>query len=51
MEQFIDFQKESVGGALKVLEKSLKSVFDEVHFKVNLVYQNSIKKYENNLEH
>ena len=50
-EQFIGFQKQSVGGALKVLAKSLKSVFDEVHFKENLFYQNSIKKYENDLEH
>ena len=38
-------------GALKVLGKSLKTVFDEVPFIVNLFHQNLIKKYENDLEH
>ena len=30
--QYIDFQKQSVGDTLKVLLKSLKTIFDEVHF-------------------
>ena len=34
--QYIAFQKQSVGGALKVLEKSLKTVLDEVYLIVNL---------------
>ena len=34
----------SVGSTLTVLAKSLKTVFDEVHFIVNLLYQNSIRK-------
>ena len=34
--QDIDFQKQPVGSVLKVLAKSLKTVFDEVHFIVNL---------------
>ena len=38
---YIGFEKQSVGGALKVLAKSLKTVFDEVYFIVNLLYQNS----------
>ena len=35
--------KQSVGGALKVLAKPLKTVFNEDNFIVNLVYQISIK--------
>ena len=34
--QYIGFQKQSVGGALKVLGKPLKTVLGEVHFIVNL---------------
>ena len=34
--QNVDFQKQSVGGAIKVLEKSLKTILDKVHFIVNL---------------
>ena len=36
--------------ALKVLTKSLKTFFDEVHFIVSLFYQNSIRKYEDDLD-
>ena len=36
LQTIIDFQKQLVGGALKVLGKSLKSVLDEVSFIVNL---------------
>ena len=43
MKQYIGFQKQSVGGALKVLAKSLKTIFNEDHFIANLVYQNSIE--------
>ena len=39
-------QKQWVGGGLIVLAKSLKTVFDEVHFKVNSLHQNSIKEYD-----
>ena len=42
---------QSLKGAHKVLAKSLKTVFDEVHFIVNLLYQNLINKYEDDLEH
>ena len=45
MKQYTDFQKKSVGGAIKVLAESLKTVFDEVHFLVNLLHQNAIKSY------
>ena len=41
----------SVGDALKVLVKYLKTTFHEVYFIVNLLYQNSIKQYEDNLGH
>ena len=34
--QYTDFQKQSVGGGLKMLGKSLKTVFDEMDFIVNL---------------
>ena len=34
--QYIAFQKQSVGGALKMLEKSFKTVLDEVYLIVNL---------------
>ena len=34
--KYIDFKKESGEGALKVFEKSLKTVLDKVHFIVNL---------------
>ena len=34
--QYLDFQKQLVGGALKMQGKSLKIVLNEVHFKVNL---------------
>ena len=37
--------------ALKVLAKYLKTVFNEVHFIVNLLQQNSIEKNEDVLEH
>ena len=37
--------------ALKVLAKYLKTVFNEVHFIVNLLQQNSIEKSEDVLEH
>ena len=50
LKRYISFQKQSVGGALKVLAKSLKTVFDEVHFIANLLYQNLIEKYEDYLE-
>ena len=36
LQTIIDFQKQLVGRALKVLGKSLKSVLDEVSFIVNL---------------
>ena len=51
MKQYIGFQKQPVGGALKVLDKSSKTVFDKDHFTVKLLYQNSVKKYEDDLEH
>ena len=35
--QYIDVGKQSVGIAIKVLPKCLKTVFDEVHFMVNLL--------------
>ena len=34
--QCVDFQQQPVGGALKVLAKSLETVFGEVYFSVNL---------------
>ena len=34
--QYIPFQKQSTGGALKVLGKSLQTVLNELHFIVNL---------------
>ena len=34
--QYTDFQKQSVGGGLKMLEKSLKTVLDEMNFIVNM---------------
>ena len=43
MKQYIDFQKQSVSDALNVLAKSLRTVFNEDHFIVNLLYQISIK--------
>ena len=36
--------------AFKVLAKYLKTVFNEVHFIVNLLHQNSIEKNEDVLE-
>ena len=51
VKQYIGFKKQSVGGALKVLANSFKTVFEKIHFTVNLLYQNSIKKYEDDLEH
>ena len=45
------FQKQPVGGAFIVLAKSLKTVFDEVLLTVNLLYQNSVKAYEDDLKH
>ena len=38
-------------GALKVLAESLKTIFDEIHFIVNLLYQYSVKKHEEDFEH
>ena len=46
VKQYIGFWKLSVGGAPKVLMNSLKTVFDESNFIVNLLLQNLIKKYE-----
>ena len=43
MKQYIVFLKQSLGGALKVLKKSLKTNFNNNQFIVNLVYQVSIK--------
>ena len=51
MKQYIGCKKQSVGGALKVLAKSLKTVFEKIHAIVNLLYQNSIKKHKDDLEH
>ena len=51
MKQYIDFQKQSVVGALKMLAKCFKTVLDEICFIVNLIYQNSIKKNQDDLEH
>ena len=34
--QYMDFQKQSMGSALKLLGKSLKTVLDEVHFMVSV---------------
>lgn len=51
MKQYVGFQKQPVEGALKVLDKSSKTVFDKDHFTVKLLYQNSVKKYEDDLEH
>ena len=54
MKQYIGFQKQPVGGALKVLDKSSKTVFDKDHkikITVKLLFQNSVKKYEDDLEH
>ena len=42
--RYIDFQKQSVRSDLQVLVKSFKSVFEEVHFIVIFLYQNSIRK-------
>ena len=39
MKQYIVFLKQSLGGALKVLKKSLKTNFNNNQFIVNLVYQ------------
>ena len=36
-------------GLLKVLAKLLKTIFDKVHFIINFLYQNPIKKYEDDL--
>ena len=43
VKKYIDCQKQPAGCALKVLTKSLKTVFDKDHFVVNLLYQVSIK--------
>ena len=43
LKQSIDYQEQSVGGRLKVLAEFFKTVFDEVHLIVNLLYQNSVK--------
>ena len=51
VKQCIGCKKQSMGGALKVLAKSLKTVFEKIHAIVNLLYQNSIKKYEYDLKH
>ena len=48
--QYIGIQKQSVGNVLKVLLKSLKTFFVEIHFIVNLLCKNLIRNYENNLE-
>ena len=48
VQQYICFQKQLVIGALKVLAKYLRTIFDKV-FKINLVYQTSIKKYKDYL--
>ena len=40
--QYIDFQKQLMEGAVKVLRISLKTVLDEVHFIVNLLYRFSL---------
>ena len=39
----IDFEKQSVGGAFKVLPKPLKTILGEDFFTVNLFYQIPIK--------
>ena len=44
--QYIDFQKQPMGGALKVLVKSFKNIFSGVHFIASLLYQNAVRKYE-----
>ena len=36
---YLDFQKWSLGSAIKVFVKPLKTIFDEGHFIVNLLYQ------------
>ena len=51
VKQYIGFQKQLVEGPLNVLAKSLRSVFAEDLFIVNLLDQNSVKKYEDSLEH
>ena len=43
--------RQSVRGALTVLVKSLKIVSDEVHFITHMLYQNSIKEFQDDLEH
>ena len=49
MKKYLGFKKQSAEGALELLEKYLKTVFDEIYFIVNLVYQNSNKKYEDEM--
>ena len=49
VKHYLGFQKQSVEGALQVLAKPLKTVFNEAHFIVNLLYQNSIKKDDVNI--
>lgn len=51
VKQYKGFQEQPVGGAFIVLAKSLKTVFDKVLLTVNLLCQNSIKAYEDNLKH
>ena len=48
----LDFKvTESFQCILKEFAKSLKTVLDKVHFIVNLLYQNSTRKYEDNQEY
>ena len=49
MIQYLGIQNQSVRGPLKVLAKLLKTIFDKVHFIINFLYQNAIKKYEDDL--
>lgn len=49
MIQYLGIQKQSVRGPLKVLAKLLKTIFDKVHVITNFLYQNAIKKYEDDL--
>lgn len=51
VKQYIGFQKQLAGSALEVLAKYLKTVFDEIYFKLNLACQNSNKKYEDDIGH
>ena len=51
VKQYIDFQNKPVWGTLKVLPKSLKTVFDEDLFIKKFALSNSNQKWEDDFDY